>query len=94
MRRSEVSMLRWADVVDATAGDGTLVTVRRSKTNQEGEVNDVRFVKDGVARHPYVANRDESGAGRPGGCRCQRRLIGLRLTAAAAGTRHQPPDMP
>lgn len=27
-----------------------LVTDRRSTTNQEGEVNDVRFVKDGVAR--------------------------------------------
>ena len=50
MRRSEVSALRWADVVDSTDGDGVLVTVRRSKTNQEGEVNDVRFVKDGVAR--------------------------------------------
>ena len=50
MRRSEVSALRWADVVDSTDGDGILVTVRRSKTNQEGEVNDVRFVKDGVAR--------------------------------------------
>ena len=59
MRRSEVSALRWADVVDATDGDGILVTVRRSKTNQEGEVNDVRFVKDGVARalrgRPYAA---------------------------------------
>ena len=53
MRRSEVSALRWADVVDSTDGDGVLVTVRRSKTNQEGEeVNDVRFVKDGVARAP------------------------------------------
>ena len=50
MRRSEVSVLRWSDVVDSTDGDGILVTVRRSKTNQEGEVNDVRFVKDGVAR--------------------------------------------
>ena len=50
MRRSEVSALRWADVVDSTDGDGMLVTVRRSKTNPEGEVNDVRFVKDGVAR--------------------------------------------
>ena len=50
MRRSEVSALRWADVANATDGDGMLVTVRRSKTNQEGEVNDVRFVKDGVAR--------------------------------------------
>ena len=45
MRRSEVSALRWADVVDSTDGDGMLVTVRRSKTNQEGQVNDVRFVK-------------------------------------------------
>ena len=50
MRRSEVSALRWADVVDSTDSDGMLVTVRRSKTNQEGDVNDVRFVKDGVAR--------------------------------------------
>ena len=48
MRRSEVSALRWADVADSTDGDGMLVTVRRSKTNQKGEVNDVRFVKDGV----------------------------------------------
>ena len=31
MRRSEVSALRWADVVDSTDGDGMLVTVRRSK---------------------------------------------------------------
>ena len=50
MRRSEVSAPGWADVVDSTDGDGMLVTVRRSKTNQEGDVNDVRFVKDGVAR--------------------------------------------
>ena len=33
-----------------TDGHGILVTVRRSKTNQEDEVKDVRFVKDGVAR--------------------------------------------
>ena len=38
MRRSEVSALRWADVADAADGDGILVTVRRGKTNQEGEV--------------------------------------------------------
>ena len=50
MRRSQVGALRWADVAEATDGDGMLVTVRRSKTNQEGEVNDVRFVKDGVRR--------------------------------------------
>ena len=50
MRRSEVSALHWADVDDAADGDGVLVTVRRSKTNQEGETTDVRLVKDGVAR--------------------------------------------
>ena len=45
MRRSEVRALPWGDVVDATDGDRVLVTVRRSKTNEAGEVNDVRFVK-------------------------------------------------
>ena len=43
MRRSEVSALRWADVADSTDGDGMLVTVRRSKTNPEGEVNWLRL---------------------------------------------------
>ena len=50
MRRSEVSALHSADVADAADGGGVLVTVRRSKTNQEGETTDVRFVKGGVAR--------------------------------------------
>ena len=42
LRRSEVSALRWADVAAAGDADGILVTVRRSKTNQHGETNDVR----------------------------------------------------
>ena len=68
MRRSEVSALRWSDVVDSTDCDGMLVTVRRSKTNQEGEVNDVRYVK-GWCRtcRPDATRRHESGAGRPRG---------------------------
>ena len=51
-RRSEVSALRWADVEDAGDGDGDgiLVTVRRSKTNQVGETSDVRYLKNGAAR--------------------------------------------
>ena len=54
MRRSEVSALRWA--------------VRRTKTNQEGEVNDVRFREDRrCARPPHAARRHESGTGRPRG---------------------------
>ena len=36
LRRSEVAAVRWADVTDARDGDGVLLTVRTSKTNQEG----------------------------------------------------------
>ena len=83
MRRSEVSALRWADVVDTTDGDGVLVTVRRSKTNQEGETNDVRFVKDGVARAirtlRAVTNPEPAGRVVP----LSAQMIGLRFTAAA-----------
>ena len=74
MRRSEVSVLRWADVVDSTDGDGMLVTVRRSKTNQEGEVNDVRYVKDGVARAVRTLRTPSRVRSRETAwCRCRRR---------------------
>ena len=83
MRRNEVTALRWADVADSTDDDGMLVTVRRSKTNQEGEVNDVRFVNDGVAR----ALRTLRAATNPeAGDRVvplSAQMIGLRFTAAA-----------
>ena len=49
LRRSEVAALRWADVTDATDGDGVLLTVRTSKTNQEGDAADVRYLKNGAA---------------------------------------------
>ena len=62
MRRSEVSALRWADVADAADGDGVLVTVRRGKTNQEGETRDVRF---GRPRRGWP-RRGWSWRGRPG----------------------------
>ena len=83
MRRSEVSALRWADIVESTDGDGMLVTVRRSKTNQEGETNDVRFVKDGVAR-AIRALRDATSP-EPGDrvVPLSAQMIGLRFTAAA-----------
>ena len=83
MRRSELSTLRWTDVVDSSDGDGILVTVRRSKTNQEGEVNDVRFVKNGVARAlrtlRAAANPESSDLVVP----LSAQMIGLRFTAAA-----------
>ena len=50
LRRSEVAALRWADVTDATDGDGVLLTVRTSKTNQEGDAADVRYLKNGAAK--------------------------------------------
>ena len=50
LRRSEVAAVRWADVTDARAGDGVLLTVRTSKTNQEGDAADVRYLKNGAAK--------------------------------------------
>ena len=83
MRRSEVSALRWADVVDSTDGAGFLVTVRRSKTNQEGEVNDVRFVKDGVARALRTLRASTSPEPSDRVVPLSAQMIGLRFTAAA-----------
>ena len=85
MRRSEVSALCWADVVDSTTdGNGILVTVRRSKTNQEGEVNDVRFVKDGVARAIRTLRAVVSPEPNDRVVPLSAQMIGLRFTAAAA----------
>ena len=83
MRRSEVAALRWADVADAGDADGILVTVRRSKTNQAGETNDVRFAKDGVARaiRTLRAATSPEPAGRVVPLSAQ--MVGLRFTAAA-----------
>ena len=83
MRRSEVSALRWADVVDSTDGDGMLVTVRRSKTNQEGEVNDVRFVKDSVARALRMLRTATSPEPGDRVVPLSAQMIGLRFTATA-----------
>ena len=51
LRRSEVSALEWRDVSDASDGDGDgmLIAVRQSKTNQEGDAADVRYLKNGAA---------------------------------------------
>ena len=83
MRRSEVSALRWADVVDSTDGDGILATVRRSKTNQDGEANDVRFVKDGVARALRTLRAATSPEPGHRVVPLSAQMIGLRFTAAA-----------
>ena len=91
MRRSEVSAFRWADVADAADGDGMLVTVRRSKTNQEGDVKDVRFVKGGGAR--AIRTLRAATCPEPGDrvVPLSPQMVGLRFTAAAAaaGVEHR-----
>ena len=49
LRRSEVAALRWDDISAATDANGLLVSVRTSKTNQEGAAADIRYLKNGAA---------------------------------------------
>ena len=90
MRRSEVSALRWADVDDTADGDGALVTVRRGKTNQEGETRDVRFVKGGVAPALQTLRAAASPAPEDRVVPLSPKMVGLRFQAAAraAGVEH------
>ena len=50
LRRSEVAAVRWADVTDARDGDGVLLTVRTSKTNQPLQQN--LWVSSGSGSRP------------------------------------------
>ena len=49
LRRSEVAALVWGDIKEAGEG-GLLVHVRTSKTNRDGSLQDVRYLKDGFAK--------------------------------------------
>ena len=49
LRRSEAAALEWRDIAPAATGNAILVTVRRSKTDQEGTAADVRYLKNGAA---------------------------------------------
>ena len=89
LRRSEVAALCWADVTDAHDGDGVLLTVRTSKTNQEGDAADVRYLKNGAAN--AIRTLRAAAAAAP-----TDRVIGLsplqiqrRFTAAAPRRRHR-----
>ena len=66
-----------------------LITVRRSKTNSDGEVKDVRFVKDGVARALRLLRAATSPEPGDRVVPLSAQMIGLRFTAAAmvAGVR-------
>ena len=69
---------------DASDGDGVLITVRTSKTNQEGDTADVRYLKNGAAAAVRTLRTDRPDAAPTD------RVIGLsplqvqrRFTAAA-----------
>ena len=83
MRRSEVSALHWADVADAADGEGVLITVRRSKTNQEGETTDVRFVKGGIARAIWMLRAAANPATEDRVVPLSPKMVGLRFSASA-----------
>ena len=83
-----MSALRWAEVAAAAAGDGMLVTVRRGKTNPEGEARDVRFVKGAVARALQTLRSASSPAPEDRVVPLSPQMVGLRFQAAArAGDR-------
>ena len=84
LRRSEVSALEWRDVSDARDGDGVLLTVRTSKTNQEGDAADVRYLKNG----PANAIRTLRAAGIEARVTAHSGRVGLasELTARGAST--------
>ena len=83
LRRSEAAALTWGDVRKSADGRGLTVTVRRSKTDQDGTAADVRYVKNGaavavLAIRPPVADDDAPVLGGLTGA-----SIARRLTAAA-----------
>ena len=83
MRRSEVSALRWADVGESAIDDRMLVTVRRGKTNPEGETRDVRFVKADVARALQTLQAAASPSPEDQVVPLSPQMVGLRFQASA-----------
>ena len=83
LRRSEAAVLEWRDVVSVATGGAVLVTVRRSKTDQEGTAADVRYLKNGAATAVLTLRPAEvdSTARVFGGL--TPRSLGRRFTAAA-----------
>ena len=57
----DAAALAWQDVTDATGGDGVLLTIRQSKTNQDGDAGDVRFLKNDAAMAVRALRAARSG---------------------------------
>ena len=84
LRRADAAALEWRDVAPATTAGAILVTVRRSKTDQEGTAADVRYLKSGAAAAVRALRpADPAPTARVFGGRTPQQL-GRRFTAAAA----------
>ena len=84
LRRADAAALEWRDVAPATTAGAILVTVRRSKTDQEGTAADVRYLKSGAAVAVLALRpADAAPTARVFGGRTPQQL-GRRFTAAAA----------
>ena len=94
MRRSEVSALLWGDVAEAAAGDGVLVTVRRGKTNPEGEARDVRFVKGDVAGAVRTLRDASSPGPEDRVVPLSPQMVGVEVPGGGPGGRRRPGDRP
>ena len=84
LRRADAAALEWRDVAPATTAGAILVTVRRSKTDQEGTAADVRYLKSAAAAAVLALRpADPAPTARVfGGLTPQQ--LGRRFTAAAA----------
>ena len=86
LRRNEAAAITWGDVSEATTEDGLLLAIRQSKTNQEGDAADVRYLKGGAARalRALRAERGAAGIDTPVFGGLSAASLGRRFTAAAA----------
>ena len=84
LRRSEAATLRWCDITDAGDSKGVLVKVRRSKTNQDGQTADVRYLKNGAAAAIRALRAAVQPADEDRVVPLSAKMVGLRLSAAAA----------
>ena len=83
LRRSEAAALEWRDIAPAATEDAMLVTVRRSKTDQEGTAADVRYLKNGAAAAVLALRPAEVDPTAPVFGGLTPRSLGRRFTAAA-----------
>ncbi len=90
LRRSEAATLTWADVERCADRRGLLIRVRRSKTNQEAERADVRYLKNGAADavwalRPPAPRDDQPVLGGLNGASIARRLAAAAKAANIDG---------